>query len=95
MLRYSIPSSKGGKIETLAVIRDIFLIVATGLFVVIFLVGGVIAFRLYRSVRRSVRNVEEFYGKVVRPLSDIVDKAGPLIRLVQRLRSGERRSDDD
>lgn len=61
----------------------------------IFLVGGVIAFRLYRSVRRSVRNVEEFYGKVVRPLSDIVDKVGPVIRLIQRLRSGERRSDDD
>ena len=95
MLRYFIPSSRGREIETLAIIRDIFLISATGLFIVIFLVGGVIAFRLYRSVRRSVRNVEEFYGKVVRPLSDIVDKAGPVIRLIQRLRSGERRSDDD
>ena len=95
MLKYSIPSSRGAKIEALATIRDIFLIVATGLFIVIALVGGVMAFRLYLSVRRSVRNVEEFSRKVVRPLSDIVDKVGPVIRLVQRLRSGERRSDDD
>ena len=95
MLRYFIPSSRGGKIEALATIRDIFLIVATGLFIVIFLVGGVMAFRLYRSVRRSVRNVEEFSRKVIGPLGDIVDKAGPVIRLVQRFRSGERRSEDD
>ena len=95
MLKYFVPSSRGVKIETLAIIRDIFLIVATGLFIVILLVGGVMAFRLYRSVRRSVRNVEEFSRKVLGTLSDILDKAGPVIRLIQRLRSGERRSEDD
>ena len=81
--------------ETIAIIRDIFLIVASGLFIGIVLVGGVMAFRFYRSARRTVRNVEEFSRKVVRPLSDIVEKAGPVFRLVQRLRSGERRREDD
>ena len=81
--------------ETIALIRDIFLIVASGLFIGIVLVGGVMAFRFYRAARRSVRNVEEFSRNVVRPLSNIVEKAGPVIRLVQRLRSGERRNDDD
>ena len=94
VLRYFILSSRGVKIETLAIIRDIFLIAATGLFIVMVLVGGVMAFRLYRSVRRSVRNVEEFSKKVVRPLSNILEKVGPLIRLIQQLRSRESRSED-
>ncbi len=81
--------------ETIALIRDIFLIVASGFFIGMVLVGGVMALRLYRSVRRSVRNVEEFSRNVVRPLSNIVEKAGPVIRLLQRLRSGDGRSDDD
>ena len=81
--------------ETIALIRDIFLIVATGLLILILLVGGVMAFRLYRSARRSVRTVEEFSTNVVRPLGDFVERAGPVIRLVQRLRSSERRSGDD
>ena len=81
--------------ETIAVIRNIFLIVASGLFIGMVLVGGVMTFRFYRSARRSVRNVEEFFRDVIRPLSNIVEKAGPVIRLVQRLRSGERRSEDD
>ena len=81
--------------EAIAIIRDIFLIVASGLFIGIVLVGGALAFRFYRSARRSVRNVQEFSRNVVRPLSNIVEKAGPVIRLVQRLRSGERRREGD
>ena len=81
--------------ETIALIRDIFLIVASGLFIGMVLVGGVMALRLYRSARRSMKNVEEFSRNVVRPLSNIMEKAGPVIRLLQRLRSGDGRSGDD
>ena len=81
--------------ETIALIRDIFVIVASGLFIVMVLVGGVMALRLYRSASRSVRNLEEFSRNVVRPLSNLMEKAGPVIRLLQRLRSGGERGDDD
>ena len=81
--------------ETIALIRDIFLIVASGLFIGMVLVGGVMGFRLYRSAKLSVRNVEESFRNVAKPLSNIAEKAGPVIRLVQRLRSGEKRSEDD
>ena len=94
-VRISYPSFKSCTIDTLATVRDIFLIVAAGLFIVVVLAGGVMAFRLYRLVRSSVRNMEEFSRKVVRPLSNIVEKAGPVIRFVQTLRSGERRSEDE
>ena len=81
--------------ETIALIRDIFLIVATGLLIVMVLVGGVMALRLYRSARRSLQNLEEFSRNVLRPLIDIMERAGPVIRLLQRFRSGDGRRDDD
>ena len=62
---------------------------------VIVLVGGVMAFRLYRSVRRSVGNVEEFSRNVIRPLTNIVEVASTVIRFVLRTRSPERRSNDE
>ena len=82
-------------LETIALIRDIFIIVASGLFIVMVLVGGLMAFRLYRSARRSFQNLEELSRNVVRPLSNIMEKAGPVIRLLQRFRSGDGRRDDD
>jgi len=92
---------QGGRIETISTIRDVFIIVLTGIFILVLLVGGFLAFGIFRSVRRTVRNVEEvtsiIVNRVARPLSNIPGLAGvarTVLGLVQQYRSRERRNED-
>ena len=87
---------------TLAVIRDIFIIVASGVFVLVLLVAGWLAFGLYRPLRRAARNLEGLseiiVNRVVGPLSNLpslAEVAKNVMGLVQQYRAGERRNDDD
>ena len=82
-------------------IRDIFIIVFTGVFTLVLLVGIFLAFGLFRSVRRTVRNVEEvtsiIVNKVAKPLSNLpalADVVRTVLGLVQQYRSRERRNED-
>ncbi len=50
--------------ETIALLRDLFIIVASGLFIVIFLGTGIGAFVLFRRVSRILKNVEHITGDV-------------------------------
>jgi hypothetical protein len=82
-------------------IRDIFIIVFTGLAILVLLVGGFLVFGLLRSIRGTVRNAEEvtsiIVNKVARPLSNIpavADVVRTVVGLVQEYRSRERRNED-
>ena len=82
--------------------RDVFIIVYTGVFSVVMLVSGVLIFRLYRSARRVIKNMEEISGivldRVARPLTSLpplMEIANYVLGLVQEFRSRGRRSDDE
>ncbi len=82
--------------------RDIFIIVYTGVFSIVLLVIAILAFRLYRSARRVTGNMEEISGivldRVARPLTSLpplIEIVNYVLGWVQELRSRGRRSDDD
>ena len=82
--------------------RDIFIIVFTGIFSVVLLMIAILAFRLYRSARRATGNIEEISGIVLERVARPLTSLPPLIEMinlalgwVQELRSRGRRSDDD
>ncbi len=82
--------------------RDIFIIVFTGIFSIVLLVIAILAFRLYRSARRVTGNMEEISGivldRVARPLTTLpplIEIANYVLGLIQEFRSRGRRSDDD
>ena len=63
--------------------------------------GSFLAFGLFRSVRRTVRNVEEvtsiIVNRVAKPLSNLpalADVVRTVLGLVQQYRSRERRNED-
>jgi hypothetical protein len=67
----------------------------------VLVVVGLLVFRLLRSVRRIIRNVEEvssiIVNRVARPLSNfpgLADMARTVMGLVQQYRSRERRNED-
>ena len=93
--------AQGRRIQTIATIRDIFIIVSTGVLTVAVLVGGLWTYRLCRSLRRTAGNVEEVSGiivdRVVRPLSSLpalVEVVKYVVGLVRQYGSRERRSED-
>ena len=82
--------------------RDIFIIVFTGVFSVVLLMIAILAFRLYRSARRATGNIEEISGIVLERVARPLTSLPPLIEMislalgwVQEFRSRGRRSDDD
>ena len=82
--------------------RDIFIIVFTGIFSVVLLMIAILAFRLYRSARRVTGNVEEISSIVLERVARPLTSLPPLIEMinlalgwVQEFRSRGRRSDDD
>ena len=50
--------------ETIAVLRDLFIIVASGLFVLVFLGLGIAGFILFRKISKILKNVEHITGDV-------------------------------
>ncbi|PKB83187.1 MAG: hypothetical protein BZY88_02510 [SAR202 cluster bacterium Io17-Chloro-G9] len=91
-------------IDSIAIIRDIFLIVSAGVLVVAVVLGGLVAFRLYRSIQRTAQNVEAISGvlleSVARPLSHLptlVELGRTALGWVQeyRARQGRYQEDDE
>ena len=93
-------------LEKIALIRDIFIIVNSGVFIIILIGLGVVAFRVYRqfypSVLRTSRNLEEGSGILLSLVSQPVNLIGSAVELINRVwglvekfKNRERRNDDD
>lgn len=87
--------------DTVAVIRDLFVIVAAGVFVALFIPGAILYFRLFRSLDRSARNLENItstvLNDVVRPLSSLsglMEIVNRIVGLVRQRWSPERSAED-
>ena len=89
----------------IALIRDIFIIVNSGVFVIILIGLGVVVFRVYRqfypSVLRTSRNLEESSGillSLVSPPMNLIGSAVEVINrvwgLVENIKNRERRNDN-
>ena len=90
----------------IALIRDIFIIVNSGIFIIILLGAGYVLFRVYRqlypSVLRTTRNLEESTNIVVNILSQPVNLITTLLEVtnrvwgtVEQFIKRERRNEDD
>ena len=93
-------------LEKIALIRDIFIIVNSGIFIIILLGAGYALFRVYRqlypSVLRTTRNLEESSNIVVNILSQPVNLITTLLEVtnrvwgtVEQFIKRERRNEDD
>ncbi len=99
-------SSSVDTMEKIALIRDIFIIVNSGVFIIILIGLGVVTFRVYRqfypSVLRTSRNLEEGSGILLSLVSQPVNLIGSALEMVNRVwglvenfKNRERRNDDD
>lgn len=86
----------------IALIRDILIIVAAGVFILILLVVAFILLRLYPSIRRITRNVEESSNILLNVVSKPLNLVTAFLELVNRVtglvaqfRSRERRNEDE
>ena len=100
------PSSSVDRVEKIALIRDIFIIVNSGVFIIILIGLGVVVFRVYRqfypTVLRTSRNLEEGSGILLNLVSQPMNLIGSVVELLNRLwglvenfKNRERRNDDD
>lgn len=87
---------------TIAIIRDLFIIVFTGTFTLVLLVTWLWMFRLNRSVHQAGKNLEEIssivLNRVARPLGTLpplMDVFKYVLGWIQEYRSRERRDEDD
>ncbi len=88
--------------ELIATIRDVSIIALTVCLTIALILWTVWIFRLYRSAKRTVRNVEDMSSivreRVVEPLTTIpplMEIAQSVVGFVQRLVSKERRNEED
>ncbi len=100
------PSFGVDTMDKIALIRDIFIIVNSGVFIIILIGLGVVVFRVYRqfypSVLRTSRNLEEGSGILLNLVSQPMNLIGSVVELLNRLwglvenfKNRERRNDDD
>ncbi|PKB64805.1 MAG: hypothetical protein BZY80_01660 [SAR202 cluster bacterium Io17-Chloro-G2] len=89
-------------IETIAAIRDLSIIVLTGVAVIVLLMGGLSFYRLSRSVQRTARNVEAIseilLDSVARPLRNIptiLESGKNVLGWVQEYLSKDRRNEQN
>ncbi len=87
--------------ETVAVIRDLSIIAAAVVFVVFFVPGALLYFRLFRSLDRTARNLESITSTVlndlVKPLSSLsglLEVVNRIVGLVRQHWSPERSAED-
>lgn len=87
--------------EIIAVIRDIFVIVASGVSILILLGVGYIMLRLYPSIRRTTQNVEQSSSIIHNIVSQPLSLIGAVVELLNRglgmldtFRKRERRNED-
>jgi hypothetical protein len=70
--------------EIIALIRDLFLIGASVVAIVIFLGVGFVLLRLYPAVKRTIQNVEHSTGVIRDVVSQPLSLLGPLVGLFNR-----------
>ena len=87
--------------ETIALIRDIAVIIAAGVFTLVLLAVGFILLRLYPITRRTLQNVEQtssmVYSVVSQPLnlvSGVVELVNRVLAMVTRLRNRNQEVED-
>jgi hypothetical protein len=92
--------------ETIAMIRDISIIAASGVVALVFLVAGFILLRVYLQIyltlRRAARKFEQSSDLVLNVVSQplnmvsaIVDLVNRVLGVVEQFRNKERRKDDE
>lgn len=92
--------------ETISIIKDLFVIAASGVFIIVLLMVGFIFLRAYLQIypplRRAVQNLEQsstiIYNVVAQPmniLAAFIDAVSRVWGAVEKLRTRERRNDDD
>ena len=93
-------------VDKIELIRDIFIIVNSGVFIIILIGLGVVVFRVYRqfypSVLRTSRNLEEGSGILLNLVSQPMNLIGSALEMINRVwglvenfKNRERRKDDD
>ena len=93
-------------VETIALIKDLFIIVASGVFILVLLMAGFILLRvylrIYPPVRRAAQNLENtsqiIYNVVAQPMnlvSGLIDAISRVLGVVERFRSRKRRDEED
>ena len=98
-------SSSVDTMEKIALIRDIFIIVNSGVFIIILIGLGVVVFRVYRqfypTVLRTSRNLEEGSGILLNLVSQPMNLIGSALEVINRVwglvenfKNRERRNDD-
>ena len=70
--------------ETIALIRDIFIIVASGVATLILLGVGFVLLRLYPSVKRTTQNVEHSSSIIRNIVSQPLSLVGAVVELLNR-----------
>ncbi|MDA1220240.1 MAG: hypothetical protein O2909_12530 [Chloroflexi bacterium] len=88
-------------VEIIALIRDIIIIVASGVPIVILLGVGYVLLRLYPSIKRTTQNVEQSSSIIHNFVSQPLSLIGAVVELLNRglgmletFRKRERRNED-
>lgn len=88
-------------VEIIALIRDIIIIVASGVSIVILLGVGYVLLRLYPSIKRTTQNVEQSSSIIHNFVSQPLSLIGAVVELLNRglgmletFRKRERRNED-
>ncbi len=100
------PSLSVDTVEKIALIRDIFIIVNSGVFIIILIGLSVVVFRVYRqfypTVLRTSRNLEEGSGILLNLVSQPMNLIGSALEVINRVwglvenfKNRERRNDND
>ena len=91
-----------GAAEIIALIKDIFVIAALGVLIVVLSVAGILLFRIYYLAKRATNGVERatgvIYNVVAQPLNIIgagLEAINRVLGMVDQLRKRERRNEDD
>ncbi len=91
-----------GVADNIAVIRDLFVIAASGVAIVVLLGVGYALLRLYPAIKRTTRSVEQSSGLIYNIVSQPLNLIGAVVELINRglgmvdqFRKRERREKDE
>ena len=91
-----------GVAENIAVVRDLFVIAASGVSIVVLLGIGYALLRLYPTIKRTTRSVEQSSGIIYNIVSQPLNLIGAVVELINRglgmvdqFRKRERREKDE
>jgi len=73
-----------GAADNIAVIRDLFVIAASGVAIVVLLGVGYALLRLYPTIKRTTRSVEQSSGLIYNIVSHPLSLIGAVVELINR-----------